>query len=533
MKITIKIFSLLTAIALVLNISGCKKTPDNSSSMSAVTSTESNKKNYLTLLYSSADTFNPYTAKTDINRQLCQLIFEPLLSLDNEFKAVYKIARTATVSGNSCTVLLNSIRFSDGSTVTADDVVYSCNLAKNSSSIYSSALYEVKNVSAVNQSTVEFTLTKNDPYFINNLTFPIIKAGSEKVTDSDSVVQPPIGSGKFIVSDDRLSLVANKNYRGESGNISLIKLINAPDIDSVSHYVEVGAADMYYSSISDGNILRMSGKKSEINLNNLVYIGVNQNYGALGENALRQAISSAIDRKKICQDSFYNHAVAANGFFNPVWKETKSVQNLQIETNSQITIENLEKIGYNRLDSKNNRTDKSGKTLSLSLLVNSENRLKVVAARQIATQLKAFGINISVIEKKYAEYLECLKNGEFQLYLGEIRLTDNMDISSLLLEGGTAAYGLKKASEPNTAESTQADNKEAEKPVTKESIVINGFYEGKNTIADIATVLQTEMPIIPICYRTGILFYNDNIENVKNSSKTDIYFSIESYIYNN
>ena len=33
-----------------------------------------------------------------------------------------------------------------------------------------------------------------------------------------------------------------------------IRLINAPDSEAVGHYVEIGAADMYYSDISDGNI---------------------------------------------------------------------------------------------------------------------------------------------------------------------------------------------------------------------------------------------------------------------------------------
>ena len=43
----------------------------------------------------------------------------------------------------------------------------------------------------------------------------------------------------------------------------------------------------------------------------------------------------------------------------------------------------------------------------------------------------------------------------------------------------------------------------------------------------------SEMPVIPICYRTGIIFSNEKIENVKNSSYSDIYFSIESYSIKN
>ena len=540
-KIFLKKALAVLLLLIIFSLSGCRKSPQNVSSEISSETVKDNGRNYLTLLYSASDTFNPYTAKTDINRQLCQLIYDPLLSLDNEFNPVFKIAESAVVSGKSCTVKLNSIRFSDGSNVTADDVVYSCNLAKSTSGIYSASLYEVKSVSAKDETTVYFSLTKNDPYFINNLTFPIIKAGSEKITDSDSVLQPPVGSGRFKVSDDKLSLIANDNYYGKTGNITVIRLINAPDDESVAHYVEVGAADIYYTSISDGNLIRMSGKKISINLNNLIYIGVNQNYGPLTESMLRQAISTGIDRKKICQDSFYNNAMPAEGFFNPVWNQTKSVQNIQTQSDPQITVEILEKIGYNKFDSKNIRTNESGEKLSFTLLVNSENRIRAVAAQQIASQLKEYGISVTVVEKTFNEYTECLKKGDFQLYLGEIRLTENMDISSLVTEGGSAAYGLKTSDNKdkdtdNSKDSDddskdQTDNQDTGSEENQCAVVINGFYGGNNTIADVASVLQTQMPVIPVCYRTGALFYNDNIENINNPSASDIYFSIGSYIY--
>ena len=59
--------------------------------------------------------------------------------------------------------------------------------------------------------------------------------------------------------------------------------------------------------------------------------------------------------------------------------------------------------------------------------------------------------------------------------------------------------------------------------------VIEGFYKGKNSINDVAITLQNDMPFIPVCYRTGVLFCNENIENMNKASLSDIYFSIESY----
>ncbi len=542
MKLKRAVAVILCLISLLCFV-GCEKVNNNSSVNNAVSEQVSDKKlkDSITLLYSAADTFNPYTAKSDINRQLCKLIYEPLVKLDNEFEPVYSIAKKATVKGKKCTVKLNEIKFSDKTTLTAADVVYSFELAKSKGSIYSAELKEIESVSAVDSKTVEFTLSKQDCYAVNLLDFPIIKQNSDTVTDSDSVLQPPVGSGRYKVTKDRKGLEINKLFNGEKGSIKKIKLINAPDMESVSHYVEVGAADIYYNDLSGGNIVRMGGQKLGINLNSLVYIGINQNYGELEKNALRQALSSGIDRTKICNNAYYNNALPANGFFTPVWSAVKSVQNIQIEANSQITVENLEKIGYNELDKEGKRHNESGKRLSFSLLVNSENRIRVQAAQLIAQQLSQYGITVTVTEKSYKDYREDLKKESFQLFLGEIKLSDNMDISCMVLPKGSAAYGLKKvekSDKDSETEKTESSEKSEsiEKTEKKEKFeksscekVVKGFYKGDNTITDVATVLQTEMPFIPVCYRTGALFCNDGIEINGSASASDIYFSIEKY----
>lgn len=546
--ITLKKITALIIAGMLLLLSGCRSNTDGTSSslLTDSTSVSASKRDYLTLLYSASDTFDPYTAATESNRQLCKLIYEPLIKLDNKFNVIYSIAERAELNGKQCIVTLKSILFSDGSALTADDVVYSFNLAKKSTTEYAYKLYSAESASASDSRTVVFKLTKADPYFINLLDFPILKSGSEKQTTSDSVSLPPTGCGRYKVDETLTKLVLNDKSISNSSNYSIkeIRLINAPDSESLSHYVEIGAADMYYSDISDGNILRMSGKKVNININHIVYIGVNQSYGALAQNELRQAISAGIDRNAVCKDGYYNNAIAATGFFNPLWEPVKSVQNIETAANQEITIENLEKIGYNKVDDRGIRKNNSS-YLQFNMLVNSENRTRVAAAQLIARQLSACGIKINVVEKSYADCIAALSSGNFQLYLGEVALTPNMDLSCLVTEGGSAAYGIKKqeadtfvpptATEQNLTEGgadTENGQDVAEVSATAAEI-IEGLYNGQNTISDVASILQTEMPFIPVCYRTGVLFYNDNIENVNNSSVSDIYFSIESYKYNN
>lgn len=514
-----KIISLIMSLIILFTLCACgggdNKIHSNNSDK------ENNKagRNSFNLLYCSSDSFNPYKAQTDLNRNLASLIFEPLVKLDNNFNAKYVLANKITLNGKVCTVTINSVKFSDGSLLNAEDVVYSYNLAKSSKTKYAYQLYEVASVRAEGSSTIIFNLTRNDIYFEKLLTFPVIKKDSDKKTDIDGRVLSPIGSGKYIVNEEKETLTLNKAYHGKASKISEIKLINAPDPAAVAHYVEIGSTDIYYTDISDGSIVRMSGKKADVNLPNLVYLGMNESYGQLSSKELRYAISSAIDRTLITKNAYHNNATAATGFFHPAISDTAAVQNLQITADKEISVENLVKIGYNKLDNQGYRVNRSGNRIKLTLLVNKENESRVAAARLIIAQLKTVGIEVTLIECSYDQYKKLLESGSFQLYIGEVTTLANMDMYNLTVNGGSSAYGIKKTEDAKT------EKNEGVLISATVKDTITGFYNSKKTIADVAAVLQTEMPVIPICYRKGLLFYSERVKNIGEVSNSDIYFS--------
>lgn len=531
---TKRIICLLLSLSLVFSLCGCdKRNKDKGKG-------DNTPKNSVTasLLYSSSDSFNPYTAKTEINRQLCGLIYEPLIKLDNDFDIIYRLAKEITSDEKIWTVKLIDTVFSDGTPLTAEDVVYSYNIARASATTHASALYEVVTATATDSKTVVFELNRIDNYFANLLSFPIIKANSDTVTDSDGVAAPPIGCGRYTLNPEDSTLSQNKNYFGKKGQITKIKLIDAPDGDAVSHYVEIGATDIYYTDASTEGIVRMSGKRTEVNLNNLVYIGINSAYPELKNKNIRYAISAALDRSKICRNAFYNNAVAATGFFTPFFEDAKPYQTIDETPNLKITVENFSQIGYNNQDEEGYLLNLSGRRVRFTLLVNEENPSKVIAARLISEQLKAVGIEITVIEKSYEQYVAALQSGAFQLYLGEVNILNNMDLSGLVVPGGSAAYGVLGAA-PQKAETTDAnldaegDGNEAPIEVVDTSIssIINGFYNGADSIGSVVSVLLTEMPQIPICYRQGVLFYDSDIKDNVSASADDIYLNIEEYTY--
>ena len=509
--------ALLCAI-LCFSFASCKKNPGGTSSDIAPEASEKIKYEEINLLYYSGDSFNPYTAKTKHNRQLARLLYDSLLKYDNNYNPVYCLAQSASISGKTCRVTLKSANFTDGSAVTPDDVVYSYNLAKNSNTIYAAELYEVASVS-VEGNAVIFNLSNVDLSFLNLLDFPIIKAGTDGKKNSDGVEIAPVGCGRYYVSENPNILLRNENYFGKKGEISKITLINAPDDISASHYVEVGNTDIYYADESVANIARMSGKRADVNLNNFVYIGVNGADAVLSNSNMRYAISSAIDRTEICHSAYFDNAVPATGYYNPKFNVTNAVQSLKTVADLQITVENLSKIGYNNLD-KGYYCDSNGKHPTFSLLVNSDNTSRVAAANLIANGCRAAGIEINVVSKPYEQYKKALEAGAFQLYLGEIRVLPNMDLSSLVIPGGSAAYGV-------VAPVSDDEAKTPLKTVCGE--MIESYREGKVKHSDLAGTFLTEMPQIPVCYRQGILFYTSAIESGVAPSASDVFLNLENY----
>ena len=305
-----RIIALLMAICLSLTLCSCKE--ESAKPNQGISGTEKISAN---LLYCANDTFNPYTLTTKVNMELCQLLFEPLVKLDNNFSPIYALAQSAEQNGKEWTVTLRSAKFSDGSPVTGEDVVYSFNLAKKSA-VYSSSLAHAKTVSVLNN-TVTFTLSYCDPYFVNLLNFPVLTKDSDKVYDQDSVLFPPIGAGRYLLNEEKTKLGLNPNYYGAPSRFGTINLINAPDSDSVSHYVEVGATDFYYANTGDGKIFRMDGKKITINQNRLIYLGLNLRHSVFKEPKIRYSISAALDRNKIATNAYYGNALPATGPLTP------------------------------------------------------------------------------------------------------------------------------------------------------------------------------------------------------------------------
>lgn len=522
-----RIIAILLIVGTVLMMCGCKQSGSSPSGDSTASTAEKLSAN---LLYCANDTFDPYTLTTKVNSELCQLLFEPLIKLNNNFEPMYALAENATNEDKQWTVTLKNSKFSDQSAVTGEDVVYSFKLAKENA-VYSSSLSHVKDV-AFSGNTVTFTLSYYDPYFINLLTFPIIKKDSDRVYNEDSVLYPPIGAGRYILNEQHTKLVLNPNYYGTPSRFDTINLVNAPDSESVAHYVEVGATDFYYANASDGTIFRMDGKKISVNQNRLIYMGINMRISVFKEPKIRYSLSAALDRNKIATNAYYSNALPATGPLTPAWNAKENYQTIETSANTKIAIENLEQIGYNILDNFGYRANANGKKLEFSLLINSDNVSQQEAAKIIVSSLREVGILLTVRALPYKEYLSALQTGSFQLYLAEVKINDNFDISELILPGGSCAYGIPSGSVQKPGQNQEdtdiSEDDQAEPYGNDLSELINRYRSGTVSISEVISAVEAQMPFIPLCYRSGVLFYSNQIGEITNASSSDLFMSLEN-----
>ncbi len=544
-----RLFAFCLAGVLALSAVGCGSNPTPSDTASGNTSSNSTESvDCLTLLYRADDPINPYTANSYLNRRLATLMYDPLVKVDPLFQPQFVLARNIDISDNQCVITLKNTAFSDGSAVTSDDVVYSLKLALNSELAFKEQLTSVKSYKTDGSDKVIITLTKTDPYFANVLDFPIIKKDSDNLKDENKIVLPPIGSGRYVYDTKERQLNANTAWVGGAVTVKTVKLIDAPDNTVVKYNLEVGNVSAYYSDLSDGVIPPMSGSSTTVNLNNLVYLGLNLENKHLTQAKVRYALSYAVDRTNICNEAYFSYATPATGIFNSCWSDAGTLQNLPKAKELQNVVAILEEIGYNNKDNEGFIVDDKEKNITFTLIAYKDNDRRLNAAKLVKEQIEAIGFKVTLKELEWEEYTQALSDGSFDIYIAETKLPNNMDVTELLTADGSISYGIpnltptvdentSEADKPSASENSKtktanketADSQPEEQPKSQVPLLedaVKGFYNEQLSLVDIINAFNAEMPIIPLCHRQGISVCDSRLNPQKMSSVSDVYFGI-------
>ena len=516
------ILALVLAIALCFSLVACKgdettasqsKKPQNQS-QNKDNKKEEKKYKDLSLYFSFADSLDPYKAESSGNRSICSLLFDSLVKLDNNLNPVNLIASNIVQNGKTIIITINSHRFSDGSYLSAEDVIYSIERCKKTKiGDYANQLENVSSYS-VSDGKIYITLKRNDINAVRLLDFPIIKKGSANKTNEDGKNIPPIGSGRYVFVDNlgEYSLKTNEYYFGEKPKSNII-LKNIPDYEALEYLIRSSTIDVYYSGFDAKEMPELKGNTKSVNLTNLVYVGINQKYGFLSNKEVRNAISLAVDRSYISEKCYYSLSKPALSLYNDkndIAKNESSIFNY--EENVPSALESLKKGGFDKLNKEGFYQNKKGEIVRVSLLYNKDNNMQSMTASALSRNLKACGINIELKGVSKNDYKYAVQKGQYELYLAEIRLTKSFDYSKMLIS-------------PKNILLNKADSQEEGFVDFKETY--EQYMSGKVSVKTMLETFADQTPFIPLVFRLGTVTYSENFSEELTSSISDPYYNIE------
>jgi peptide/nickel transport system substrate-binding protein len=201
--------------------------------------------------------FDPATAVTQASLRVMELMYDTLIDYDQDNNLIPMIAESWTVSDDGLTydfVIRSNAKFSDGSTITADDVQYSIERAAASEALKAS-LSDVSGMTVVSPTEIQVTLTTPSRIFLNALASTgsaaiLSKAAVE--ADPDYFVLPTATSGPWSLEENipksHATLIANPDY-WNTGLPAIKKITYTYSTDTTANAsaVETGTADMTYN----------------------------------------------------------------------------------------------------------------------------------------------------------------------------------------------------------------------------------------------------------------------------------------------
>ena len=498
-------------IAVLLILSACNN-KEKSGEETKNTSSEKNVVN-IGVTYAPSN-INPLAPVGLVSTYVTNLLFLPLVDLDSNLEFQPMLADSITTEDNkNFTIKLNEeAKWTDGTDITADDVIFTLELMTNptvaSNYSYMFAILEgvdeagylpedattLSGVSKIDESTVQLT-TKNPTTLtifqdsIGRFLLTLPKAQLEnldpsEINTSDFMQKPTITSGPFVISeidrDHYVEMIPNENYfKGTSPLEQLnFKVLQG---NQIAAQLKSGEIDM---NIPSAGMIPVSDYELIQGLKNLEtsygqplatqFMYINEN--VVKDAKQRQAISYAMNRKLIVDNLLKGAGEETDDFFSsisPYLNEEVKPVNHDLKKAKQLLADS----GWD-----------ANKTLKLSVL--SGDSTLEQAANIIAENLREAGVKVEIQMLDLGTIIEEIISMDYDLAILTVSITPInplLDIAYFLGEGNPNAYSNSRVSEILTSLSTEVDE-----------VKIKTLYD------ELQVILQEDVPM-PSIYATTAL----------------------------
>lgn len=443
------------------------------------------------LPYMPGRSLDPVSCADGMQQVAASLLCEGLFRLDENLEpqpylcAGYSCDETAS---RYTFTLREGVLFSDGTPLTGRDVKATLDRARESER-YRSRLAGISSITS-GDGSVTIALRSPNTALPALLDVPIVKSGTQDAA-------APTGTGPYFLAQEEGGdcLIANQSWwRGEEQPVDRIALVEASDPDAMlyrfsSHEVQLITADLtgVLAVSTTGSVDCLDAETTL-----LQYVGCNTARAPLDSPSLRRALSAGINRANVASAFLSSHGSAAQFPVSPA--SSLYPEELEDSYSVDAFAAALTASGFQQEQ-------------PLTLLVNEENSFKRAIVDYLAETWTAGGVAVEVRALPWEEYEAALSAGDFDLYYGEVRLTADWSLSSLLEPGGAMNYG--HWSNPDTSQRI-ADLAAAENRET--------------AMRALCAHLKDQAPILPVCFKsTSVLTQSGVVEGISPTAAEPFY----------
>ena len=172
------------------------------------------------LAVTSYDTINPLVTNNQEILNIDTLIYDPLFKLNEKYELIPCIATECSKTGDNTYVIKidNTIKWSDGLSVEADDVKFTIETIQKGNSVYKYNVQYISGMEVIDNGTLKITLSANIPFFQYYLIFPILSSKQYEGEDFYASDKTPIGSGRYQIaniSTNSITLTSNPKWKNK------------------------------------------------------------------------------------------------------------------------------------------------------------------------------------------------------------------------------------------------------------------------------------------------------------------------------
>jgi peptide/nickel transport system substrate-binding protein len=306
-----------------------------------------------------------------------------------------------------------------------EDVVASLQRAEDTD-YYTGRLRFVRNISATEDGALQIDLfhpLENLPLLLD---IPIVKAEQVEMPN-------PLGTGPYVLKGIGVNTYLSRrdDWWCKSRDLALtakkIHLFHAESTTSIRDAFEFGDVGIVCTDPGSDRYVeyRCDYELWDCETGIFLYLGVNETSDAFQSAEVRRALSKSINRDLLV-DQYYQGFAAGT--------------ELPVDPDSPYYVATLaQKYGYDPTGAASAMSAVKGQTIRL--LVNQNDSFRVKVAQEIGRMLSSNGLIVEVVNASSDEYRYKLRDGNYDLYLGQTRLSPNMDLSAFFSEYGALNYG--------------------------------------------------------------------------------------------